>query len=545
MKKLLILLLAIAINVSAFAQVSNGPPANFDRGMYVDCANTIIQDLAALNTTSRNNLVAYALSRHISYMALYGLDLSPNPILRDATLQPVLSDFIDYCKLHIPGVEIGMVISSKSYPKSIEYYNYGSPSGFWPCAYYNNDVARMINTTLNPPEKAHKDTKVLAEMARTCFDVKFYNDGGGDLAAGFPISQRIFLQPHSGKFDWISIEYEYWHTASWDPDFLPSPNYTIEKSYRNYLELLEVAKLVSCGTGYRLRVESELSLIDYSHCQFPPDNDPAHVGYVVGPMPTGQIQADNIDYQLARILLVDYTKNSGDLFNFKCHNYYFLGNPSTDIFGSRSTRIWPLFSVEFPNIGQVRCSGSTTDGCAAFLGLFLQPTTQSVTYTCDVNTYTVSDGGNDFNKAEQLWIDQKNSATSCTHCGGTDYNANADFVQFVNNNTYDGFMWFTYSLMTQMNYHRLQGKNNGNVNGADYFIFPNPSNTGMVTLSSIGVKSKINVYDSFGKLILKKDISENQREINLDFSNVSNGIYNLILQDVDGNYFNEKITIQK
>ncbi|MCX7650980.1 MAG: T9SS type A sorting domain-containing protein [Flavobacteriales bacterium] len=163
---------------------------------------------------------------------------------------------------------------------------------------------------------------------------------------------------------------------------------------------------------------------------------------------------------------------------------YFLGHP---ISGTR-TVVWPVFSVEYPSIGQlpnpydVPCSST-------YLGLYLAATDICSSSPCVQNgiSQTIFEGcGQDksFKDVEILWLNGKDFASTpgqiCnngidlnTPSGDTFFNdlsnPNPGSNNYINvitpynpasnplGNIYEGFMYFTYSLMRNMNYRKASG----------------------------------------------------------------------------------------
>ena len=520
--------------VCVYSITSDPPPSGTERGMYVDCANDIIYELRAGNTTKRDELYAFMLDRHITYVALFSLDTGSPSIIEDPALQDVLSDFIDFLKTNIPGLEVGMVISSNSDndPYKIELYDYGRPN--FRCVPYGGNEHERITNIFNPSPDSDEDTKKLALMARAALHVKCYNDGAGEESINIRFNQAHFPGPHSGKIDWISVEREYWHISDADP---VSGTQSFPKAYQNYIDLLWACKIVCCQTNYQLKLETELSIIDYPKCipvdPFWPNAD------VLG-FPSGQAQADEIDLLVDRILMVDYFRFVQTIFDRQCHNFYFMGNSTTNPY--RRSRIWPLFSVEFPEIGQVRCNGNATGCSEAFLGYFLLPPAQPpLTLVCDP-LISVSSSGGDFQDVEKSWLDQMSIATSCFRCSGTSYNTN--FTTNIADNTYDGFMWFVYSIMNDMSYHKL-GRTE-RIAQKSYFVYPNPGNgIYKIKASDDNIINAIHISDAFGNIIeLIRPVGANQ-EYEINLSNHSSGIYFVQVQNTFGTTENYKVILQK
>ncbi len=534
----------------SFSQ-SAPPPNGFERGMYVDCADDIIYDMDPNGNNStilKDNLLADIQTWSITYIALFRIDnIGPHystPVLIDPDLQGLLSDLIDYLKQNVPGLQVGIVISSKQDASKTNLYDYGNvaqPS--YPCL--GSSFANQLNSDMNPMlsdlDPADTSTaKNKALMIRSCFNVRYYNEGLTDLDTCDFLERTYNPGGHIGKIDWISIEKEYWSDPDYDANELTE---TYAKAYSNYLEIIQAAALQNCFTSGGIRVESELRIVDNgSNCHCPLWN--TNNSYCP---PDGQTQADDIDPYLDRVLLVDYFKFKTALFDWHCNNIYFLGNSSNNT----GTVIWPLFSAEFPGIGEVYCtSGDPIPDCNEFLGLRLSVSNVSIVDPCPSSgTYntTIYGSNEQFYDEEYAWLtSQSTSNYSCSQCG-TSFSAGT-FDQNNNDNTYNGFMWFTYTMMRDEGFLKLaQGQSNSNDYKDDFLIFPNPSSStiNLRILKGNIFENNVSVtfINSMGAEIENKIINLNQGHSDFCFSGFSSGIYLLKLINNLGEGVTQKFTI--
>ena len=68
-------------------------------------------------------------------------------------------------------------------------------------------------------------------------------------------------------------------------------------------------------------------------------------------------------------------------------------------------------------------------------------------------------------------------------------------------------------------------------------VFPNPSN-GIINIQSVNKLNYIKVYNMIGNLVMVRDISGNQATLNIE--NITNGVYFLELNSLDGSVINTK-----
>ena len=92
----------------------------------------------------------------------------------------------------------------------------------------------------------------------------------------------------------------------------------------------------------------------------------------------------------------------------------------------------------------------------------------------------------------------------------------------------EGKIWYVNFLTNQV--IRIDGLSVGikDHNADGFVVFPNPASSGInVRLNGDGADNKLNVYDSKGALVLIRNISKGQKEISLDVSGFTPGIYTL------------------
>ena len=101
---------------------------------------------------------------------------------------------------------------------------------------------------------------------------------------------------------------------------------------------------------------------------------------------------------------------------------------------------------------------------------------------------------------------------------------NTNFTTNIADNTYDGFMWFVYSIMNDMSYHKL-GRTES-VAHKSYFVYPNPGNgIYKIKASDDNIINAIHISDAFGNIIeLIRPVGTNQ-EYEINLSNHSSGIH--------------------
>jgi hypothetical protein len=510
-------LLLVIFTKIAYSQP--GPPSGKDRGIYVECADNIVFDMAAGNFTSRDALKQFLLDRQMKYAALFGIDHSnahPNGVLGDAALENQLSDLIVYLKQNVPGLTIGVVVSEKDYPSTIQYYNWG-----WfplPTSCGGPSISQeYVMPIVNPGTSASYSRKKLAMMARSCMNILYYNSGSassgfGTLAAGIPTG-------HSGKIDYISIEKEYWQSP--DEITLNGPKY-FSQAWLNFKTLLDLADKVSSYTCNLIKTEVYLKIVDYTQptqvafqsISYPncakPGGPSTTWAQVTTPsnFPTGTQQASYIDPRADRILLVDY-KTEFSATNWAwvdehvdahCGNLTLVGasNPSNSV-------VWPLFSVEKDG-WQIDCNLPLTQ--STFLGGYLTDPT----------------GGHLFNVEQKYLTRYGLSNYVCNTC--TTYST---FHTQKQKNQIKGFMWFNRKMITDNSTIYKIGNLTSESNSYQYLnIYPNPAKDYVnikYSLTNENLFSHITITNLEGKIIKSLINNEYEASIEIDITDLPTGIY--------------------
>jgi hypothetical protein len=121
--------------------------------------------------------------------------------------------------------------------------------------------------------------------------------------------------------------------------------------------------------------------------------------------PNGFVQAETFDTYLDRVLLANYFNlhkgitlwGPHSFYNARGLDLYFLGSPES----GKSTEVWPLFSLEYPLLGQLAClSPSKEVSChSQFLGLALD----TLEIFDDGTNYCLQDDNGD-GVSDTIWV---------------------------------------------------------------------------------------------------------------------------------------------
>ena len=264
--------------------------------------------------------------------------------------------------------------------------------------------------------------------------------------------------------------------------------------------------------------ETELSLRDAK-----PDPDPPPP-----PLPPRQLvpdpatQAEQIDYLVDRILLIDYHPDPTALFDYQCLGLDKLGRSAT----IPNSRIWPLFSAESSSFKRACWGTPILDGNG-------NPTYWN-NYLGD---YLLTP--NSFFSVENQHLSELNAAITnmnfyCPTCACTFNNGD---------NNVDGYMWFIYSVLndTYNNHVFHREKNNE----------PIEKNTLKYEQGSININMPeykgnllIRIYDSTGKIIVNEFLPVNHY-LKLPIPAIANGIYFISAIDDNSQILSTKIFIRK
>ncbi|MCX7650979.1 MAG: hypothetical protein N2050_10595 [Flavobacteriales bacterium] len=209
------------------AQLSDPPPNNMKRGMYVDDADYYVwlyrqyldtQDPAYLSDVWA--LSDFIYSRRMDYIALYNLEAGTgyfqNTVLNSLQAMHALSEMIGFLKAQHTELEVGIVISLKDFSKfhealwNIYYYNFGK--FLKPVKLFSKKCLEGISEPVDPTENRmlSSDHPKPEDLANNEFElllalgamnkVLFYNFGFGGEGTEYSLP-RGWLTEELGYLD--------------------------------------------------------------------------------------------------------------------------------------------------------------------------------------------------------------------------------------------------------------------------------------------------------------------------------------------------------
>lgn len=601
---LLLTLVLMCFTITSYSQspppispVSNLPQW---RGMYVSCGDELIQEIyqngnqydTTGHTAKTQELFDYATQNYFKYLAVYSLTKKfkvgnvYHTIIGDSTYWDALREFLKVA--HQKGIEIGMVVTNKdfldpvtslpnySFTNSPFYYNFSNTMG--PCGYDTSEVFAFaqsnINTTyINPDVVSEVDPdsetfnidefliqypmleraemlKGILRLMQYTYSTKqwLYNTNDCADCSDEQYAENALPPLGTYAFDYISVEYEYWNSGTFDnfTDKLTSPEKTKQKKcWDNFIALTQMAffaERMMCG-----QIKTELELVLEGPRYEPNYSYPINQwDTAAGNVPWASEQAAFIGKYYNRILLTDYrpTYNRNSPLSLirkvgaamtKFHN-----NPSSL---AAKTEIIPLFSAASQD-EKKHCFGSelldvngdTMYWGNNFFGPYLNSSI-SPTYASPNphRTDSLVFFEWEFNYQSDL---ANNSIFLCDFCNEYDLDTLTTCLFETDNNYVGAFMWYNYSTLNNptsvptVPAHQYQRKVLTNYNKKQvsenkiiYFIeeskievFLNPIEKEVPSLS---------IYDSNGKAIFSKNLMTNYELISV--KSLPEGIYFLKL----------------
>ncbi len=188
-------------------------------------------------------------------------------------------------------------------------------------------------------------------------------------------------------------------------------------------------------------------------------------------------------------------------------------------------------SVEYPELPspQTYCDGSQMSCDSRFLGLYLSPANTSTTngpcgFGVDV------DGGGTLGDPELAWV-SSSGQTSCAQCGSTfDSGSSPTFTDAVDNNIYNGTMWFTYTIMKDQGFLRKANPGPSSLadSNTDLVIYPNPTFSEIhlvINTETIGEDGSLLLFNEFGKEVYQSSIIAHDKQLDIRLPNLSSCLY--------------------
>lgn len=483
--------------------IPNPPPSQanyhgwdygFKRGLYVDCANDIIQDMKNGNFASEVNLQNYVNTNFIDQIVLFGLD--NNIVVGNPSLEPTLRTFLTDMRAMFPGINIGAAASATGFLNSTDPFLLSATIHAFCEDGPQGKSVREIENLMNAPQNARQRQE--AEMLKSvCRLAAFSGDNKDPQYNGWEIPETCFP-----AFDFLFIEVEYWSTTQYTTIAFQNA------AYNNLKDCLYLGQKLKCKFNCLRNIDAE----------FNPRDIAGDANYTPLPRTT---QIKECDYLMDQVMLVDYVRPSAAAisFDYKCDVLKEFADHGT----KKHSQIIIAYSAE--KVGFINCHGQTltTD----FLGGYLDGTDPIYTG----NMYSVEQ---DF----VTLLEKQNYV--CPNCACTTFLDNHFTNTSLDANEIAGSIWFASSFMMS---HNLSRHSNTTISSKEITVtcYPNPSGEFSTISLSNGSIEYIEIIDINGKQIFYQN--SNNTELTIDNSKLQNGIYEICLHDSNNDFHQFKYVV--
>lgn len=399
MPKLIIILL-LQCAIAAYAQsgqphVSEPPPPNpgypFLRGMYVDCAGDIINDMASGNPLQlQQQLLDYIDHNFIGYIIL--CDLENAGVFGNTLLESTLKYLLFDLKSRLPGMKVGLLGNTSAFFSSTSFLK-GEP-----------DRECLTSGSIQEAEAIKRLFRAETDEENSIY--KFFRD-----AARFNTVSR--KSSHYGRcdatFDALVLESRYWdQTASLSQ---------MQSAFEVFKSALIFLQYLKCKYACIQSVDAEFLPNDLFRLQ----------GW------TAIDQITEADPLIDRVILPGYTDQSNGIFDMLCKTMHFL----SDRFSRPGTALYVGLSAESPSYQY--CNAITTP--RSHLGDYLDGTTWP--------------SGNMHSVEKNFLASFNDPAYMCMSCSCFPYADNHYGPTNKFANKLNGMLWRPYSMMqTNMLYRK-------------------------------------------------------------------------------------------
>ncbi len=393
-------------NILSVAQLtkphqSQSPPHNpgypFTRGMFVDCADKIINEISTGNTNSLQlELNNYIRNNYISYIILCGLEHAN--IFGNPSMETALALFMNRTRTAFPGIQIGISGSDSGsfqitapliLPKlfAVNSFPIGSLNNF-------ND----LNHALNDAGIKYNNLKK-SELCKFFFRAAQF----GNLSVEYKYSINCKV-----AFDAFYLEYRYWNSTT--------SLLTIQNEFSNYKTILSVMNLLKYNYRCIKNIDAEFLPTEIFNLQ----------------AWTAIDQITEADPLTDRLMIPVYSKNAVGVFDQVCKVLHFL----SDRFSKPNSKIFIKLSAESSFFSYCNSTNTPHD----YLGNYLNGTMFP-----SGNMYSV----------EKMFVDKFNNTNYlCSLCSCKPYNGNHYTVLNPNGNSLSGVMWTPFSMLKNHNLFR-------------------------------------------------------------------------------------------
>lgn len=504
---------------------SEPEPSIPKRGMYIPDGDLLIENIQ--NNGDDPNLSPYAVdlfsycfNHNFSYVILYGM--FDNYIDSQSQLEPLISNdlyvyairkFIEEC--HLRNIKVGIRVGNNynNFTTSEFYFK----ENWWHC--------EMQESPIDPsdvnPESTDYEVVELSEILKQGLRIAdFCYNAECEARNTCPNIEDQSTVESNQRFDYISVEYEYWNSATFgnfnnDPSpFTNSRTFKAWNQYKKISTALSVIRSQMCNT---ILIETELKLEKIPFEETPP-NSP--IPFFVNNCAEIDEQAEFIDNRYDRILLVSYNKNPERLFPHNDAGWFWFARTDRP-----NTEIWPLFHAGAEALYKHHVFGTTHGN-----GMY------SDDYLGDfyLNGGTLADAEDVYHEA---WSNAHISCNyECEYC-------NTNFISlpfpvdqcdyWMGDSNLGGFMYYDYfalfdaSAIGGHEFGRFSAEKSEN-NGSDFqfSFFPNPTFNVLNIKTETDITKSLVVFqliDVTGRIVLNQKIKNTLSHI--DTGLITNGVY--------------------
>ena len=396
----LLLLMIVSVNAQLSHQ-SHQPPVNpgypFVRGLYIDCADEIINDIANDNVLNlRQELYDYIRKNYVGYIILCGLEQAG--IFGNLRLENALRKFLLHTRYSFPGIQIGISGSDSGEINSTA--TVAIPFSFRAACFPKGTISNItyLDSILNNSGTNSASLK----RSELC---KFFL-----RAAVFGSSWNLknTIKINLG-FDAFYLEYRYWNYTSSLAE--------MQDAFLNFKTILSVMQVLKCNTKHMMNIDAEFLPTEFFNQQ----------------AWTAIDQITEADPLMNRMMIPAFTKNAAGVFDQVCKTLHFL----SDRFSKPQTTLFIKMSAESSSFNYCNSLNEPKD----YLGDYLNGTT-----TPSGNLFSV----------EQSFLNKFNDPLyMCSSCSCRPFEDNHYSLSNIFSNQLAGSMWTPYSMLNGHSLYRI------------------------------------------------------------------------------------------
>lgn len=417
MKKIYYLLMFMFIlKHTSFGQLtlphqSQSPPLNgtsaISRGMYVDCADEIVNDICNGNSLGlQAQLTNYISNNFIDYIVLCGLENAN--VFGNPNKEFCLRTLIANLRSSVSGIKIGVMGNDAAFFQSTAFLAMTEPIGKT-CLPSTGVIktSKEFSDYINFPSAGAAELK-RSELCKFFYKAARFNQE----SAAVRNNTRC-----AGAFDVLYLQYRYW-------DYTSSMA-AMKAEYASFKAVLSVMKVLKCNFTCIRNIDAEF---------FPTDRYKLQAWTAID-------QITEIDPLVDRLMIPAFTSSATSVFDVNCKTLHYL----SDVYSKPRSQIYLELSAESASFSH--CNSSLVPD--NYLGDYLNG--------------NVSPSGNMFS-VENMFMDKFNNPSyMCNTCSCYPYSDNHYSSTNTQGNVLMGMMWYPYSMLINHNLFKIKNVETNNL----------------------------------------------------------------------------------